>query len=111
NFHSGSNCGLSSERAYVTDGGGQGFQDIFIERGYATLCASLMVMGTNNDDVKSAETTYQVKQRFAELYGEPTFSIGVGPSGGSMQQLLIANNYPGLLDGIMPKRDYPDGIT
>ena len=111
NYHSGSRCGLDDDRAYVADGQGQGYQDIFIERGYATMCASLAVMGTNNDDIKSAETTYQVKERFEELYGEPEFTIGVGASGGSMQQLLIANNYPGLLDGIMPKRDYPDGIT
>src|SRR3546814_3125547 len=70
-----------------------------------------MVMGTNNDDVKSAETTARVKERFVELYGEPEFTVGVGASGGSMQQLLIANNYPGLLDGIMPKRNYPDVIS
>src|SRR3546814_11326766 len=82
-------------RSYVADGEGQGYQDIFIERGYATACGSLMVMGTNNDDVKSAETTARVKERFVELYGEPEFTVGVGASGGSMQQLLIAHNYPG----------------
>src|SRR3546814_2124608 len=36
NFHSGRSCGLDDERAYVADGEGQGYQDIFIERGYAT---------------------------------------------------------------------------
>lgn len=111
NFHSGRSCGTNANLAFVGDGGSQGYQDIFIERGYAVACGSLMVMGTNNDDIKSAETTLRVKERFAELYGQPEFSIGVGASGGSMQQLLIANNYPGLLDGIMPKRDYPDGIS
>jgi hypothetical protein len=39
------------------------------------------------------------------------FTIGHGASGGSMQQHLIANNYPGLLDGIMPARSYPDAMS
>jgi len=28
-----------------------------------------------------------------------------------MQQHMIGNNYPGLLDGIMPARSYPDTMS
>jgi hypothetical protein len=38
-------------------------------------------------------------------------TIGWGVSGGSMQQHLIAENYPGLLDGITPGLSFPDAIS
>jgi hypothetical protein len=41
----------------------------------------------------------------------PAYTIGQGGSGGSMQQHLIAQNYPGLLDGIMPAASFPDTIV
>jgi hypothetical protein len=111
NYRTGTGCGWNANRAFMGDNSGMGINDVPAERGYATACGSLMVMGTNNDDVKSAETTAQIKSIFVELYGEPQFTLGAGASGGSMQQHLIANNYPGLLDAIIPSRSYPDGLT
>jgi len=90
---------------------GAGFLDFFVARGYAVAAGSLNVMGTNNDDVKSAETVAKVKERFIEQFGTPLFTVGHGASGGSMQQHLIGNAYPGLLDGIMPARSYPDVMS
>jgi hypothetical protein len=90
---------------------GAGFLDDFIAGGYAVAAGSLNVMGTNNDDVKSAETVAKIKEHFIKEFGSPLFTIGHGASGGSMQQHLIANNYPGLLDGIMPARSYPDAMS
>jgi hypothetical protein len=52
-----------------------------------------------------------VKERFTERYGVPKHTIGHGASGGSMQQHLIAQNYPGLLDAIMPSASYPDIVS
>ena len=52
-----------------------------------------------------------VKEHFIENYGVPVHTIGTGDSGGSMQQHLIAQNYPGLLDGITPGASYPDTIS
>jgi len=111
NYHMGRNLGMmSADHAYLEDTGG-GFLDLFITRGYAVATASLNVMGTNNNDVLSAETVAKVKERFIEQFGVPEFTIGHGASGGSMQQHLIGHNYPGLLDGIMPMRSYPDVMT
>src|SRR4029453_9740606 len=42
---------------------------------------------------------------------KPRFTIGIGESGGAVQQLLIAQNRPGLLDGLIPVYSYPDMIT
>ena len=80
-------------------------------QGYATAASSLNVFGNNCNDVLSAETMMMVKERFIEAYGPPESTIGVGGSGGSMQQHLIAQNYPGLLDGIIPGASYPDIVT
>ena len=59
----------------------------------------------------SAETMMMVKERFIEAYGVPRYTIGFGSSGGSMQQHLIAHNYPGLLDGIQPSSSFPDSLS
>ena len=52
-----------------------------------------------------------VKEHFIEQFGTPTFTIGTGGSGGSMQQHLIAQNYPGLLDGLTTSGSYPDVVS
>ena len=82
-----------------------------LAQGYAVAGSSLNVFGNNCNDVLSAETVMMVKEHFIESYGVPVHTIGVGGSGGSMQQHLIAQNYPGLLDGIIPGASYPDPIT
>ena len=85
--------------------------DLWLSLGYAAAASSLNVFGNNCDDVLSAETTIMVKEHFIEQYGVPRYTIGWGTSGGSMQQHLIAHNYPGLLDGITPGRSFPDALT
>ncbi|RLF02327.1 MAG: hypothetical protein DRJ64_09485 [Thermoprotei archaeon] len=52
-----------------------------------------------------------VKKHFISRYGKPIYTIGVGGSGGSIQQYHIAQNYPGLLDGGVPQYSYSDMIT
>jgi hypothetical protein len=52
-----------------------------------------------------------VKEHFIKRFGVPVHTIGWGGSGGSMQQHLIAQDYPGLLDGIIPSMSYPDLVT
>ncbi|MDE0624349.1 MAG: DUF6351 family protein [Bryobacterales bacterium] len=79
--------------------------------GYAVAISSQNVFGNNCNDVISAETAMMVKEHFTESFGVPVHTIGVGGSGGSMQQHLIAQNYPGLLDGIIPGASYPDTVT
>jgi hypothetical protein len=86
-------------------------EDTFLSRGYAHAVSSLNVFGTTCDDVISAETMMMVKEHFIKQFGVPVHTIGYGGSGGSMAQLLIAQNYPGLLDGIIPSGTFPDYIT
>jgi len=87
------------------------FNDLWLSQGFAVAASSLNVFGNNCNDVLSAETTMMVKEHFIEQYGLPRYTIGWGGSGGSMQQHLLAHNYPGLLDGITPSSSFPDAIT
>jgi hypothetical protein len=76
--------------------------------GYAMASSSLNVFGNQCGELLSAESMAMVKERFIEAYGKPKFTIGWGCSGGSYQQHQIADNYPGLLDGILPGCSFPE---
>ena len=79
-----------------------------LARGYAMASSSLNVFGNNCGDLTATESMAMVKERFIESYGRPRYTIGWGCSGGSYQQHQIADNYPGLLDGILPGCSFPE---
>ena len=85
--------------------------DMYLSLGYAHATSSLNVFLNNCNDVISAETMAMVKEHFIKRFGVPVHTIGWGGSGGSIQQNLIAQNYPGLLDGIIPTVSFPDIVT
>ncbi len=82
--------------------------DVMLRQGYAVASSSLNVFGNNCNDLLAAESMMMVKERFIEGYGVPRYTIGWGCSGGSYQNHQIADNYPGLLDGIIPGCSFPD---
>lgn len=57
------------------------------------------------------ETALRVKRQFESRYGVPSRTIGIGGSGGAIQQLVIAQNNSGLLDAALALYAYPDMIT
>jgi hypothetical protein len=79
-----------------------------LSRGYAIASSTLNVFANNCSELLSAETTMLVKERFVEAYGPPLFTIGWGSSGGAHQAHGIADNYPGLLDGLIVGSSFPD---
>jgi len=83
-----------------------------LSKGYALASSTLNVnaQGGCNDPL-SAETAMMVKEIFAETYGPPVHTMGLGGSGGAMQQLLIGGAYPGILDGLLPSLVFPDALT
>jgi hypothetical protein len=85
-----------------------GFPVDLLSQGYAIATSTLNMFGNNCNDRISAETLSMVKEHFIKSFGSPVHTIGSGASGGSMQQHLIAQNYPGLLDGIVPALSFPD---
>ena len=82
--------------------------DFMLRNGYALASSSLNVFGNNCNDLTAAETMMMVKERFIEAYGPPAHTQGWGCSGGSYAQHQISDNYPGLLDGIVPGCSFPE---
>lgn len=82
-----------------------------LEAGYALATATFNTGAVQCNDVVSAETVMMVKERVVERFGVPTATIGEGQSGGAIQVHLIAQNYPGLLDGAVAVEPFPDTLT
>lgn len=85
--------------------------ELALSRGFAVASATLNVFGQNINSVTSAETVMMVKERMVERLGEIRYTMARGCSGGSVQQQLIAETYPGLLDGVQPSCSFPDALT
>ena len=82
--------------------------DNVVGKGYAEAGSTLNATVNNCNDAISAETMMMVKEHIIKTIGKPVFTFGRGGSGGSWQQNQIADNYPGLLDGIIPSMTFPD---
>jgi len=102
--------GWNKQGTSIGAGGGVINENV-VGKGYAEAGSTLNVFGNDCSDVIAAETMMMVKERFIKAYGAPEITFSRGSSGGSEQQLPIADNYPGLLDGIIPGRTFPDVLT
>jgi len=85
--------------------------DLALSRGFMVANNNLNIRGDNANDVVSAEALMMLKEHIAETYGSIRYTIGAGCSGGSIQQYVIAADYPGLLDGIQPNCSFQDSWT
>ncbi|WP_406056506.1 DUF6351 family protein [Kribbella sp. NBC_00889] len=82
--------------------------DLMLGRGYAVASSSLNVFGVNCNGVLAAETMSMTREHIAETIGVPRQTVGWGCSGGSYQVFQIADDYPGLLDGIVASCVFPE---
>ncbi len=82
-----------------------------LAQGYAIAYSTGTVTSVHYNIWIAAHTAAMVKHQFVGLYGEPEYTVGIGGSGGAVQQLLIAQNNPGLLDAVIPQYSYPDMVT
>jgi len=110
-----------NHKLVVSFGGGAGTQynqgtnqskdalnDLYLSRGFAHMIATELVNQLHGNAVLQGETLMMLKEHFIEHYGIPKWTVGNGGSGGAIQQLLIAELYPGLLDGLQPSLSFPD---
>lgn len=79
--------------------------------GFAVATSSLNIYANNCNDVVSAEAAMMTKEIVAERYGPVRYTIGTGGSAATMQQHLLAENYPGLLDGLTTSQAFEDHFT
>ena len=80
-------------------------------RGYAIAWSTGTKTNTHYNLVLGGETAVMVKSRFVTEYDDPLYTIGLGGSGGGIQQYVYGQNEPGLLDGGIPQYSYPDMAT
>jgi hypothetical protein len=85
--------------------------DLALSRGFMVANNNLNIRGDDANDVVSAEAMMMLKEHIAETYGSIRYTIGTGCSGGSIQQYVIAADYPGLLNGIQPNCSFQDSWT
>ncbi len=94
--------GPSRSRALYTDG---------LAAGYAVAYSTGTKTGTHYNLELGGETAIMVKSRFVSAYGAPEYTVGVGGSGGGIQQYVYAQNHPGLIDAGVPQYSYSDMVT
>jgi hypothetical protein len=81
---------------------------VYLSRGFAFMVSTELVNQQHGNAVLQGETLMMLKEYFIERYGAPKWTVGYGGSGGAIQQLLITEIYPGLLDGLQPSLSFPD---
>lgn len=85
--------------------------DLPLRKGFAVANSTLNFFGQNCNHMISAETMMMVKERVAESNGPILYTMGWGNSGSSIQQSMIADVYPGLLDGLVMFNGFPDNTN
>jgi hypothetical protein len=105
----GGGCGTNYNQGTNTAAGA--IFDAAISRGFAHAISTQNVMQQHCNDALSGEALMMIKEHFIERYGIPKWTMGFGGSGGSIQQLLIAQNFPGLLNGLLPSLTFADSIS
>jgi Tannase-like family of unknown function (DUF6351) len=81
---------------------------LYLSRGFAFMVSTELVNQLHGNAVLQGEALMMLKEYFIERYGPPKWTVGNGGSGGAIQQLVITQIYPGLLDGLQPSLSYPD---
>ena len=103
--------GGSSRSSNGASGDNNALNDLPLGKGFAVANSTLNYFGQNCNHIISAETMMMVKERVAKAYGPIRYTMGWGNSGSAMQQSMIADTYPGLLDGIVTLNGFPDNTS
>lgn len=82
-----------------------------LERGYAVAYSTGNKMGVHYNLRLAEETAVMVKNHFKAVYAKPDYTVGIGASGGGIQQYVLGQNHPGLIDAGIPQYSYSDMIT
>ncbi|MCA0893723.1 DUF6351 family protein [Microbulbifer agarilyticus] len=82
-----------------------------LARGYAIVYSTANQTSNHYNIWLAEDTARRLKKQFISLYGEPLYTVGVGGSGGAIQQYLIAQNAPDVLDAAIPLYSYPDMVS
>ncbi len=80
-------------------------------QGYGVMWSSGTRTSTHYNLQVGGETALMVKEHTVEAHGVPDHTVGLGGSGGAIQQYVYAQNHPGLIDAAIAQYSYPDMVT
>ncbi len=86
-------------------------RDASLSLGYAVVNSTGIRTNTHYNLQLGGETALMLKEHFIESHGVPVYTVGVGGSGGAIQQYVYGQNHPGLLDAAIPQFSYSDMVT
>jgi len=81
-----------------------------VGKGYAMIHSTGNRTGEHYDMVVGGETAMMTKEGFIKRYGVPLYTVGLGASGGGIQQYLYPQNHPGIIDAAISQQPYPDMV-
>jgi hypothetical protein len=91
---------------------GSALDPVALGRGYAVMFSTGTRASVHYNLVLGGETALMLKEHFIEEYGVPRYTVGVGASGGAIQQYNYGQNFgTRLLDAAIPQYSYPDMVT
>jgi hypothetical protein len=79
--------------------------------GYALFTNTLNHPTNSCNAFLAGETTMMGKEHVIETFGVPEFTVSMGTSGGAYTSLQIADEFPGLFDGIIINATFPDALS
>ena len=103
--------GVAIGRHQGTVSSGAMLRDDVLKLGYAVVSSTGLRTNTHYNLQLSGETALMLKEHFIESHGVPFYTVGVGGSGGAIQQYVFGQNHPGLLDAAIPQYSYSDMVT
>jgi hypothetical protein len=79
--------------------------------GYALFTNTLNHPTNSCNAFLAGETTMMGKEHAIETFGVPDFTVSMGTSGGAYTSLQIADEFPGLFDGVLVNATFPDALS
>ena len=76
--------------------------------GFAVMSTALDNSEVDCNPALQAESLVMAKEHLIDSYGQISYTIGTGCSGGSLAQQWIANAYPGIYQGLIVQCSFPD---
>ncbi|MFV0316114.1 MAG: DUF6351 family protein [Microthrixaceae bacterium] len=105
----GGGVGIGHSQGKISGGDSQ--LDEALSLGSAVVYSSGTRTSVHYNLLLGAEVAVELKELFIDEYGEPLYTVGIGGSGGAIQQYVYAQNTPELLDALIPQYSYPDMTT
>ena len=79
--------------------------------GYALFTNTLNHPTNSCNAFLAGETAMMGKEHVIETFGMPDFTVSMGTSGGAYTSLQVADEFPGLFDGVIINATFPDAMS